>query len=402
MTVLTATEIRGPKPQERLRVESVDVLRGLLMIVMALDHARQFFTNVRIDPTDPLLSWPALFMTRWVTHLCAPGFVALTGASVYLQRQRGRSAEYMTRKLLARGLWLIFVELTFVNFAIYLNLHTHMLQVICAIGVSMLVLAFLQRLPVAWVAAYGFLVVALHNLLDVFQASQFGPAAWLWMVLHEQGRVLLQSKSLVIIEYPLLPWTGVIALGYAFGAVVVKQPRARQRWCLTASAIYMVMFAVLRVTNLYGDPAPFHVLESATRSAMSFLDLTKYPPSLDFLLATCGILLFVYFMIDALVEQKRMKRLTQIARVYGSVPFFFYVLHLYLLHLLLIPIALVIANCLHVPLPQADDPQIPAWWGFSLPVVYLIWIAVVVALYPACRWFSTLKSSRRAWWLSYL
>ena len=402
MTVLATTEVQDSKPQERLRIESIDVLRGLLMIVMALDHARQFFTNVRIDPTDPLLSWPALFMTRWVTHLCAPGFIALCGASVYLQRQRGRSAEYMTRKLIARGLWLIFVELTFVNFAIYLNLHTHMLQVIWAIGVSMLVLALLQRLPVAWVAFYGFLVVALHNLLDVFHASQFGPAAWLWMLLHEQGRIALHDKSLLIIEYPLLPWTGVIALGYAFGSVVVKQPRVRQRWCLAAGAICLAMFAVLRVTNLYGDPVPFHLLENTTRSAMSFLDLTKYPPSLDFLLAMCGILLFVYVMFDKLVEQQRMKRLTQIARVYGSVPFFFYVLHLYLLHLLLIPIALVIANRLHVPLPQADDSQIPAWWGFSLPVVYTVWIAVVAALYPACRWFSRLKNERRDWWLSYL
>jgi uncharacterized membrane protein len=402
MTIFTATEVQIPNPTVRFRVESIDVLRGLLMIVMALDHARQFFTNVRIDPTDPLLSWPALFLTRWVTHLCAPGFVALSGASVYLQRQRGRSAQYMTRKLIARGLWLIFFELTFVNFAIYLNLHTHMLQVIWAIGASMLVLAFLQRLPVAWVAAYGFLAVALHNWLDVFHASQFRATGWLWMALHEHGVILLHGRPFVIIEYPLLPWTGVIALGYAFGAVVVRQPRARQRWCWTAGAISLVLFAVLRATNLYGDPVPFRLLGSAVRSAMSFLDVTKYPPSLDYLLATCGILLFLYSGSDALLEQRRMKQPAEIVRVYGSVPFFFYVLHLYLLHLLLIPIALVIANRLHVPLPQADDPQIPAWWGFSLPVVYIIWIAVVIALYPACRWFSMLKSSRRDWWLSYL
>ena len=402
MTVSTAVEAQAPLSREQYRIESIDVLRGLLMILMALDHARQFFTNVRIDPTDPLLSWPALFMTRWVTHLCAPGFVALSGASVYLQRQRGRSAEYMTGKLITRGLWLIFVELTLVNFAIYMNFHSHMLQVIWAIGASMLVLAFLQRLPVGWVAAYGFLVVGLHNLLDVFHASQFGSAGWLWMALHEHGVVPLPGKSSLIIEYPLLPWTGVIALGYAFGAVVVKQPRARRQWCLTAGAVSLALFAFLRVINLYGDPVPFRLLGDAARSAMSFLELTKYPPSLDYLLATCGILLFLYSAIDALLERHRVKWAAQIARVYGSVPFFFYVLHLYLLHILLIPIALVIANRLHVPLPQADDPQIPAWWGFSLAVVYIVWIGVVAALYPACRWFSRLKNSRRDWWLSYL
>jgi uncharacterized membrane protein len=349
---LAAIEIQSSRTQERLRVESVDVLRGLLMILMALDHARQFFTNVHIDPTNPALSWPALFITRWATHLCAPGFVALTGASVYLQRQRGRSAEYMTRKLLTRGLWLIFVELTFVNFAIYLNFHTHMLQVIWAIGVSMLVLAFLQRLPVSWIAAYGFLVVCLHNLLDRFHASQFGHAAWLWMLLHEQGRILLRDRSFLIVEYPLLPWTGVIALGYAFGGVVVKEPRVRQRWCLVVGAVSLVLFTGLRIANLYGDPIPFHQLASGTQSAMSFLDLTKYPPSLDFLLATCCVLLFAYCIIDVFVEQKRMTGPIEIARVYGSVPFFFYVLHLYLLHLLLIPMALVIASRLHVPLPK--------------------------------------------------
>lgn len=402
MTVPTATRTRAAKSQEQFRVESVDVLRGLLMILMALDHTRQFFSDVRIDPTDPILSWPALFLTRWVTHLCAPGFVALSGTSVYLQRQRGRSAEYMTRKLIARGLWLIFVELTFVNFAIYLNFHTHMLQVIWAIGVSMLVLAFLQRLPARWVAVYGFVIVALHNVLDLFHASQFGSAAWLWMVLHEHGSILSRGRPFIVVEYPVLPWTGVIALGYVFGAVISRKPYARRRWCLAGGAASLALFVLLRATGLYGDPTPFRLLGSPIRSAMSFLELTKYPPSLDYLLATGGLLLLLVAWVDSLLEKQRMKVPLRIARVYGSVPFFFYVLHLYVLHMLLIPIALVIAHRLHVPLPQADDAQIPAWWGFSLPVVYAIWIGVVAALYPACEWFSDLKRTRRDWWLSYM
>jgi uncharacterized membrane protein len=400
IAVETQSEVaisRGP-----YRIETIDVLRGLMIILMALDHARQFFTNVRIDPTDPVLSWPALYITRWITHLCAPGFIALAGTSVYLQRQRGRSAGFMTGRLVARGFWLIFVELALVDFAIYLNYRSHMLQVIWAIGVSMLVLAFLQHLPVRWVAAYGFLVIALHNLLDVFHAAQFGKEAGLWMIVHEHGMILLHGRPFVLVEYPLLPWTGVIALGYAFGAVVLREPRRRRRWCLVAGGVSLALFAALRAINLYGDPNPFRPLGSGLRSAMSFLDVTKYPPSLDYLLATGGILLFLYAATDAEIERHWWRRLTEFARVYGSVPFFFYVLHLYVLHLLLIPIAVVIAHRLHVPLPQADDAQIPAWWGFSLPVVYAIWIMVVAALYLPCRWFSRLKASRRDWWLSYL
>lgn len=402
MNVETESPIQTVSPERRNRVESIDILRGLLMILMALDHTRQFFTNARIEPTDPLLSWPALFLTRWITHLCAPGFIALAGTSIYLQRAKGRSAEYMTRKVFGRGLWLIFVELAVVNFAIYLNYRSHMLQVIWVIGVSMLVLAFLQRLSVGWVAAYGLIVIGLHNTLDGINAAQFGKFAWLWMLLHEHGKILLHGRSFVLVEYPLLPWTGVMALGYAFGAVVAKEPRWRERWCVMVGTISLVVFAVLRAKHLYGDPRPFQKLGDTFRSTMSFLDVTKYPPSLEYLLVTCGILLLIYAGIDRLVKAQQAKRPLEIARVYGTVPFFFYVIHLYLIHFLLIPVALVIAHRLHVPLPQADDAQIPAWWGFSLPVVYAIWIAVVAVLYRPCEWFSSLKLSRRDWWLSYL
>jgi uncharacterized membrane protein len=278
MTTITETQSQAAALSSHHRIASIDLLRGLLMILMALDHARQFFTNTRIDPTDPLLSWPALFLTRWVTHLCAPGFVALAGTSVYLQRQRGRSAGYMARKLSTRGLWLIFVELTIVNVAIYFNFRSHMLQVIWAIGASMLVLALLQRFPIRWIAGYGFLVIALHNLLDVFHAARFGSASAIWMVLHERGMLMVHGRPFALVEYPLLPWTGVMALGFAFGVIVMKASGPRRLWSVTAGGISLFLFVVLRTSNLYGDPNLFQPGAGGIRSAMSFLALTKYPP----------------------------------------------------------------------------------------------------------------------------
>jgi uncharacterized membrane protein len=383
------------------RLGSVDLLRGLLMIIMALDHARDFFTNERILPTDPLQSWPALFATRWITHLCAPGFVALAGASVYLQRQRGRSGSQTAQRLVTRGLWLIFVELAIVDFAILLNYRLHLLEVIWVIGASMIVLAPLQRLPLWCVAAYGFLVVACHNFLDRFTADQFGTWSDLWLVLHQQGMVLLHGKPLALVAYPLLPWTGVMALGYAFGAIVVSAPEMRRRWCLIAAGLCLGLFTLLRTTNLYGDPVPFQHLPTGTQTGMSFLNVTKYPPSLQFLLVTLGVLLLLFALGDLLWERGWLKLITGVVEVYGRVPFFYFVVHLYVLHLLVIPVALVLASLRHAPWPQVDT-TLPSWWGFSLPVVYAIWIAVVAVLYWPCRWFSRMKAERKRWWLSYL
>lgn len=400
---MNATALEAPLERVsavRRRIATVDLLRGLLMILMALDHTRDFFTNVRIDPTDPQLSWPALFFTRWITHLCAPGFVALAGTSVYLQRQRGRSAGAMSRKLLLRGLWLIFVELAIVDFGVFFHYRTHVLQVIWALGVSMMVLALLQRFPVRIVGLFGFLVVGLHNLLDRWHAAQFGAASDLWMMLHQQGMLLVHGKPAALLLYPVLPWIGVMALGYAFGPVVLMEPVRRRSWCRRAGVAALIAFAILRGTRLYGDPSPFHAYPSFSVSMMSFLNVTKYPPSLQYVLATFSVLLFLFALGDWLLEKGRMGAATRVVEVYGRVPFFSYVVHIYVLHLVMIPVALVMHSLLRQPLGSVEN--IPAWWGFSLPVVYAVWAAVVSALYLPCRWFSRLKTERQDWWLSYL
>jgi uncharacterized membrane protein len=380
------------------RIAAVDLLRGLLMVVMALDHTREFFTNVSISPTDPVNSWPALFFTRWITHLCAPGFVALAGTSIYLQRQRGRSPNDIARKLVARGTWLIFVEIAIVGFGLLFTYQIHFLQVIYAIGGSMIILAALQYLPTKFVAAYGFLIVVLHNLYDNILPATFGHFATLWILLVRPGHGHLETY----VAYPVLPWSGIMALGYAFGAVVMLAPKQRRIRCLIMSAISLTAFTILRLTNAYGDPVPFQPLPTFTHSAMSFFNVTKYPPSLLYTLATFGILLLLFVLGDLALEHRWLPRIASIFEVYGRVPFFYYVLHIYILHLLMVATLMNFTHTLH---PQLFGPLIGTplpGWGFSLPAVYAIWIAVVASLYYPCLWFSRLKSRRHDWWLSYL
>lgn len=399
MSTLVAPKLSAPATI-RYRIDSVDLLRGLIMIIMALDHVRDFFTNAQVDPTDPTKSWPALFFTRWITHLCAPGFIALAGTSVFLQRHRGRSANRTASRLVTRGLWLIFLEFAVVSPIIVLGYTTPVLTVFWVIGLSMIVLAALQYLPVRWVGAYGAIILCFHNLLNNVDASRFGRFANLWIVLYQRGPVQHNGHLLAIVAYPLVPWSAVMALGYAFGALVVLTPQRRQRLGAVCGAVFLALFAVLRLINRYGDPFPWKHLGTATRTAMSFFGVRKYPPSLQFLLATWGILLLLFALGDYLLEQHRLNRTLDVIEVYGRVPFFYFVLHLFLAHLLVIPVGLLRAWQLHQPIPSLAAP--PAWWGFSLPVVYLIWICVVAALYVPCLWFSRLKARRKDWWLSYL
>jgi uncharacterized membrane protein len=386
----------------RRRIATVDLLRGLIMIVMALDHTRDFFSSTTVDPTDPLHSWPALFFTRWITHLCAPGFVALAGTSIYLQRQRGRSASFMAKRLVTRGLWLIFVELAVVSFGLFFTYHFHFLQVIYAIGASMILLAGLQFLPTWCVGTYGLAVVLLHNLLDRVSLAQLGHFGWAWKLLVIPGPFLRHGQLWGFDTYPVLPWSGVMALGYAFGAVVLMPPAQRRRVSLLPGAVSLALFAGLRFTNAYGDFVPFQHLGSFVRTTMSFFDVSKYPPSLQYCCVTLGILLLLFAMGDYALERRWVTRPLAAIEVYGRVPFFYYVPHFYILHLLAVVILMVSMHTVHVhPVIPIFNPA-PRGASFSLPVVYLIWISVVGVLYLPCRWFAGIKARRRDWWLSYL
>jgi len=372
------------------------------MIIMALDHTRDFFSNALVNPTDPTQSWSMLFFTRWITHLCAPGFVALAGTSIYLQRQRGRTRGQTAQRLASRGLWLLFVEVAIVSPGIFFTYHFHFLQVIYAIGGSMILLAALQYLPTAWVAAYGFAIVALHNLADRVSPDHLSHGAAAWKLLLSGGAFMDHGRLWALVMYPVLPWSGIMALGFAFGTVVAlpgPKRRARSLWLGLAA---LALFVALRLANLYGDPQLFQHLKTAQQTTMSFLNVTKYPPSLEYVCVTLGVLLVLFALADSLLEQRRILPAMHVVEIYGRVPFFYYVVHFYTVHLLSIFAMMLALHTIHVnpPTPIFNPP--PPGAGFGLPIVYLIWACVVAALYLPCRWFAGVKARRRDWWLSYL
>ena len=379
------------------------MLRGLLMILMAIDHSRDFFTSAYgFDPTDPMRSWPSLYATRWITHLCAPGFIALAGTSVYLQRKRGKTRGQMAKLLITRGLWLIFLEITLISFG-WSFAFAPGLQVIWAIGVSMVFLGLLQGLPTLPIGIIGAAIVGLHNLADGIKPASFGDGAIFWTLLHVQGPLMLHGQFVGFVMYPLIPWIGVICLGYSFGAVVNLGPQHRQRMVTMFGVLFLFAFTILRLEHGYGDRFKFEHLVTPSETAMSFLEVQKYPPSLQYLLATVSILLLMYALFDAAVSRNWARGLRGFIEVYGRVPFFYYVLHIYMIH----AIALVWTAHLHMDwrfwtVPGAVFIDHLDGWGYSLEGVYLVWAIVVLALYFPCLWFSRVKSRRRDWWLSYL
>ena len=389
----------GQQARARPRLDSVDLLRGLVIVIMALDHARDFFTEVRFDATDLTQTTAALFLTRWITHFCAPVFVFLAGTSAWLYQARGKSTGEVSRFLLTRGLWLVLLEFTVVRWAWMFNFNytTELLfvQVIWAIGVSMVVLAGLVHLPLGAVTAVGCIMIAGHNLFDGVRPESLGAWGTLWTFLHVQAPIRLESGQTFFVIYPLIPWIGVMAVGYAFGRLLQRPEADRRRALLLLGGALTVGFLVLRALNVYGDPAPWSEQGSAGRTVLSFLNTTKYPPSLQFLLMTLG----PSIALLPLLERAR-GALARAVTVYGRVPLFFYVLHLFLIHALALAVGTL----------AGFDPRsflrvwifLPDGWGYGLPVVYLVWAGVVLALYPACRWFAGVKARRRDAWLSYL
>lgn len=397
----------GVRPARASRIISVDELRGLVMVLMALDHVREYFTYLKFAPTDIAQTWGALFFTRWITHLCAPTFVFLAGTSIYLQARR-KSRPQLTRFLLSRGLWLCFVEIFIVNTLMDFNFDIHRLVIleIWIIGISMMIMAALIQLPVKVVAGIAIALLALHNLLDPLQAANMGAFAPFWHLLHEPGMVLAPGKYFYVIGYPLLPWLGVMALGYAFGVVLKRDAVARRRWMLRAGAGAIAAFLVLRAVNWYGDPAPWKMQASAAKTIMSFLNVTKYPPSLLFVLVTLGISMCLMSGFERLEMAKRWAWLREVLSVYGRVPFFYYLLHIFVAHALVVAVSAATGNNWRwwfMEPPQGGVLTGPGpGFGFGLPVIWGIWMVVVVACYPACKWYAELKQRSRNPLLSYL
>jgi uncharacterized membrane protein len=374
------------------RLASVDVLRGLIIVIMALDHVRDYFTDVRFNPLDPTQTTAALYATRWITNFCAPVFVLLAGMSAYFVGRRCTRHE-LSRFLLTRGLWLAVLEVTVISVLWTFNFRFDLgliMQVVWAIGLSMIVLSGLVYLPVRVVGVIGVAICVFHNLLDGVPMPETPVLKTLWAILHVQSPV-----AIGYVHYPLIPWVGVMASGYALASVFQMEAERRQRVLIALGASMIALFLGLRLVNTYGDPAPWATQSDYLRTMMSFLNVKKYPPSLDYLLATLGPAL----MLLACLENLRGWFVSAL-QVFGRVPLFFYVLHLALAHLAagVIAMALGYGNAVLNNLPR----DFPTDWGFGLPAVYLAWALVVITLYPACRWFGEVKRRRGDWWLSYL
>jgi uncharacterized membrane protein len=380
----------------RPRLDSIDLLRGLVMVIMALDHTRDFFSGSGMNPRD--VADPALFLTRWVTHFCAPIFIFLAGVSAYLYGTRGRSTGDLSRFLFTRGFWLIVLEFTLVRFGWTFGFGTEffVMQVIWAIGASMVALSALVWLPRAVIAAIAVAMIAGHNLLDAIHAADFGAAGWVWNILHEPKLLTLAPGSQVYALYPLIPWIGVMAAGFALGPVFLRAPAERRRTFFFMGAAITAGFVALRLTNLYGDPAPWAAQDTTLSTVLSMLNVEKYPPSLLYLMMTLGpgVLLLAAF------EQAK-GRLAGWITTFGRVPMLYYVAHVFLIHAAAVAFSWLATGdvaWLFGALPSGK----PAGYGLALPGVYAVWIAVVLTLYPLCRWFAGVKRRRSDWWLSYL
>ena len=403
-------------PATRARLGSVDLLRGLVMIVMVLDHTRDFVhvNGLTGDPTNLATTTPMLFLTRWVTHYCAPTFVFLAGVGAYLQFARGMSTRDLSRFLLTRGLWLIVLEATVIRVSTWFNFDYDLLlinlQVIWTLGVSMVVLAGLIHLPLRAIAAFGLLLIVAHNAFDGIRVPSWQPGmpapsvgAKLWILLHQGGEfipIFGDGSPLLFVIYPLVPWIGVIAVGYVCGALYTLEPERRRTLLVRIGVSLIALFIVLRAGNFYGDARHWAPQSTVLFSLFSFVNTTKYPVSLLYLLMTIGpaMLALAWF------ESRTPTRVEQIVTRVGRVPLFFYLWQWPLAH----GLAVVVTAAAGMPVahyflsPPAIFAAIPPDSGFNLPVVYLCWATVLAMLIPMSLWFSGVKQRSTAWWIRYL
>ncbi len=403
MEVMTAPPRIKPLVKNTYRIEAIDLLRGLVMIIMALDHTRDFFhvTAMTDDPLNMNTTTPALFFTRWITHFCAPIFVFLAGTSGYFQSLR-KSKKELCGFLIKRGLWLIVIEVVIINFSFSFDPDYSFigLQTIWSIGISMIILGLMIWLPLPVIGIVGFLIVLGHNSLDFYEEGHKGGYSIAYNFLHHQGGFSIAKDHFVFVMYPFLSWAGLMMLGFCFGKLFTLYEGAKRRKVLTILGIGIILFFIaLRAINIYGNPEEWHLQKNGLFTFLSFIDTHKYPPSLLYMCMTIGpAILFIAWFGNI------KNGLTKFITVYGRVPFFYYVLHFFLIHLLAMIFFLAKGNSFSKGV--YDNLDLPNFvirgQGVSLGIVYLIWIFVVVSLYPLCKWFSNYKKTHKQWWLSYL
>jgi uncharacterized membrane protein len=381
--------------QSRPRLDGIDFLRGLVMAIMVLDHARDFFGGSSMNPRD--VHDAGMFVTRWVTHFCAPIFVLLAGVSAFLYGNRGRTKSEVARFLVTRGMWLMIIEITVVRLAWTFNLSYDFvfMQVIWAIGCAMVALAALIYLPRWAIATFALTMILGHNLLDGVEPD--GSWRWLWVMAHAPGSLRPTPGIEIMAVYPLIPWVAVMAAGYALAPVFLQPEEQRRSTLLKIGFAVTIGFVVLRATNLYGDPAPWTVQDGFVPTLLSFINCEKYPPSLLYLAMTIGPGLILLGLF-----QNASSGLARVVVAIGRVPFLFYVAHIVLLHAMAVAVAHVTVGdigWLFRHMPAFNKPED---YGLTLPGVYALWIVALALLFPLCRWFGALKQRRKDWWLSYL
>lgn len=387
------------------RIESIDILRGVVMVIMALDHVRAYFHygSFFIDPTNLETTTPMLFFTRFITHYCAPVFVFLAGTSAFLYGRKKTKTE-LFKFLFSRGIWLIFLEIV-VNNLIWtfdFNFSLQIFQIIWAIGFSMVCLSLLIYLPKKAILVIGIILIAGHNALDGIVME--GQSFWdiIWYVLHQEQLLVINPGHIIYLHYPLIPWIGLMALGYLFGTFYQKDfdVSLRKKWLLGLGLGCLVFFLIFRGFNIYGDLIPWSVQDTSTKTILSFFKVTKYPPSLLFLCITLGPA-----MLFLVAFETTKNKLTDFLLVFGRVPLFYYFLHMLVIHVFaIIGILIFSGNWQNMIITSKEFmSQNLVTYGYSLFVVYLVWIGVVLILYPFCRKYMMYKQTNKdKWWLSYL
>lgn len=373
------------------RISSIDFTRGLVMVIMALDHVRDFMhiTSLSQDPTDLRTTSAGLFLTRLVTHLCAPAFVFLSGVSACLSFKKNQNIQESRQFLLTRGIWLVILEFSVINFALWFDIRFHLLimEVICAIGAGFIVLSFLLKVPVRIIGIIGLIIIFGHNLLQGISFAGKPALNFLYSVLFAPNLVTVTPRFSFVIGYPLIPWIGILLTGFACGSLFELPVEKRKKILLQTSVGALLLFCLLRFTNIYGDPSKWLTQKTNLFTFLSFINITKYPPSLLFDLFTLGIMFLILSVSEGVTN-----RFTKIFTVYGKVPLFYFIVHLYLIHVLMFVMLYLQGfglKDLRFGLLNNGRPKTGS--GVGLGTIYLIWIGVVVSLYPLCKWYGNYK-----------
>jgi uncharacterized membrane protein len=384
------------------RIPSIDIARGLIMIIMALDHTRDFLHYPNLSPTNMQTTTAVLFFTRWITHFCAPTFVFLSGVSVFLAGQR-RTKKELSSLLLKRGLWLILSDILFMSLLLTFDLQYHIiiLEVLWATGFGMILLALLIRTSLSVIAAIAVIIIFGHNILDYVPLPKngFGGSLLTLLAAPFRGMISIGANRFIAGLYAAIPWSGAILLGYVFGRLYQTgfDIKRRRNILLRSGIFFIVLFILLRTINHYGDPRPWSVQVNTVHTILSFLNTTKQMPSLLFFSMTLGPLLVFLSMAENISN-----RFTAVCQVYGNVPYFYFIGHFCLLRLINIILILMEG----VPVHSSDN--LPLVWqatgfaGYPLWAVYLFWIAVVALMYYPCKWYGNYKRTHGHWWLSYV